>query len=49
MNFDCYVIATPVEKELFNLLIQLQKDVDYLKSVARRLEKELPEDDNEQK
>ena len=45
MNADAYRNASLVEKELFGLLIALQKDVDYIKKIAQRLEKELPDEE----
>lgn len=46
MNAEQYHVLSPFEKELYDMLIRLQKDVDYLKDVAKRLEKELPEEDD---
>ena len=50
MNAEIYKRATPEMKELFNILTCIKHDIDYMRPIIQRLEKELPEDDdNEQR
>jgi hypothetical protein len=49
MNAEIYKQATPEMKELFTLVMDLREKVHYVTGVMKRLEKELPEVDNEQK